>query len=54
MGTVPGTIGTIMATEAVKVITGLGEPLSGRVLFYDSAAMSFREFRFAGDAGEVR
>lgn len=54
LGTVPGTIGTIMATEAVKVITGLGEPLSGRVLFYDSAAMSFREFRFAGDAGEVR
>lgn len=54
LGTVPGTIGTIMATEAVKVITGFGEPLSGRVLFYDSAAMSFREFRFAGDAGAVR
>ncbi|MFC3848971.1 HesA/MoeB/ThiF family protein [Corynebacterium hansenii] len=54
LGTVPGTIGTLMATEAVKVITGLGEPLSGRVLFYDSAAMSFREFRFAGDAGAVR
>lgn len=54
LGTVPGTIGTIMATEAIKVITGLGEPLSGRVLVYDSAAMSFREFRFAGDAGEVR
>lgn len=51
LGTVPGTIGTLMATEAVKVITGFGEPLSGRVLFYDSAAMSFRDFRFAEDAG---
>ena len=42
LGTVPGTIGTLMATEAVKVITGFGEPLS------------FREFRFAADAGEAR
>lgn len=53
LGTVPGTIGTLMATEAVKVITGMGEPLSGRVIFYDSAPMTFREFRFAADAGTV-
>lgn len=51
LGTVPGTVGTLMATEAVKAITGMGEPLSGRVLFYDAAPMTFREFRFAPDAG---
>jgi adenylyltransferase/sulfurtransferase len=42
----PGVIGTIQAAEAIKLITGRGEPLIGRVLLHDSLAMTFREVRF--------
>jgi len=43
LGAVPGTIGTIQATEAVKWILGIGRPLIGRLLVYDAAAMRFEE-----------
>jgi molybdopterin-synthase adenylyltransferase len=43
MGMVTGTIGSMQALEAVKVILGIGETLSGRVLFFDGLDMSFRE-----------
>jgi adenylyltransferase/sulfurtransferase len=39
-------LGTIQATEAIKVIVGVGEPLIGRLLTYDALAMRFEEFRF--------
>ncbi len=39
----------IQATEAVKLITGIGEPLIGRLLHYDALAMRFSEFRFSKD-----
>lgn len=42
IGVVPGTVGTLMATEALKLILGVGEPLAGRLLLYDAAEMSFR------------
>lgn len=42
LGVLPGLIGTIQATEAVKMILGIGEPLIGRLLLVDAAAMSFR------------
>jgi adenylyltransferase/sulfurtransferase len=41
LGVLPGTIGTIQATEALKVILGIGETLSGRLLLYNALDMSF-------------
>jgi len=40
LGVLPGTIGTIQATEALKVLLGIGEPLIGRLLLYDALDMS--------------
>jgi adenylyltransferase/sulfurtransferase len=45
LGILPGLIGCIQATEAVKLILGRGEPLVGRLLLYDALQMSFREFK---------
>ena len=45
LGILPGTIGLIQATETVKLILGIGEPLVGRLLLYDALAMRFRELR---------
>jgi len=42
LGVVPGLIGTIQATEAIKIITGIGETLAGKLLVIDALAMSFR------------
>jgi adenylyltransferase/sulfurtransferase len=41
LGVLPGTIGTLQATEALKVILGIGEPLIGRLLLYNALDMSF-------------
>ncbi|GAB4576122.1 MAG: molybdopterin-synthase adenylyltransferase MoeB [Anaerolineae bacterium] len=41
LGILPGTIGTIQATEAIKLIVGMGEPLIGRLLLYDALEMTF-------------
>jgi adenylyltransferase/sulfurtransferase len=41
LGILPGTIGTLQATEAIKLILGIGEPLIGRLLLYDALNMSF-------------
>ena len=49
LGVLPGLIGTIQATEAIKLLTGLGEPLSGRLLLWDALAMTTRTLRFAAD-----
>ncbi|HEY6346863.1 MAG TPA: molybdopterin-synthase adenylyltransferase MoeB [Bryobacteraceae bacterium] len=45
LGILPGVIGLIQATEAVKLILGAGEPLVGRLLLYDALAMRFRELK---------
>jgi adenylyltransferase/sulfurtransferase len=45
LGVLPGTIGAIQATEAIKLILGEGEPLIGRLLLYDALNMSFDEVR---------
>jgi adenylyltransferase/sulfurtransferase len=45
LGILPGLIGCIQATEAVKLLLGQGSPLIGRLLLYDALQMSFREFR---------
>jgi adenylyltransferase/sulfurtransferase len=41
LGVLPGTIGTIQATEALKLVLGIGEPLIGRLLLYNALDMSF-------------
>ncbi len=46
LGVLPGVMGTIQATEAIKLIVGVGEPLIGRLLTYDALAMRFAEFSF--------
>ena len=45
LGILPGLIGCIQATEAVKLILGQGSPLIGRLLLYDALQMSFQEFK---------
>lgn len=45
LGILPGLVGCIQATEAVKLILGKGELLIGRLVLYDALAMSFREFK---------
>jgi len=42
LGVLPGIIGTIQATETIKVITGAGETLAGRLLLFDALRMTFR------------
>jgi len=49
LGVVPGVIGMLQATEAIKLILGIGEPLRGRLLQFDALAMRFRETRLAPD-----
>ena len=49
LGVLPGLIGTIQATEAIKLLTGLGEPLSGRLLLWNSLTMTSRTLRFSAD-----
>ena len=45
LGILPGLIGVVQATETVKLILGIGEPLIGRLLLYDALDMSFREMK---------
>jgi adenylyltransferase/sulfurtransferase len=45
VGVLPGIIGVIQATEAVKIITGIGTSLSGRLLLFDALGMKFRELK---------
>ena len=49
LGVMPGLVGTLQALEAIKLITGIGEPLVGRLLHIDGAAMKFREFTLRRD-----
>jgi sulfur-carrier protein adenylyltransferase/sulfurtransferase len=46
LGVLPGVMGTLQATEAIKVLLGIGEPLAGRLLVYDALALQFQEFHF--------
>ena len=49
LGVLPGTIGLVQATEVVKLILGVGEPLVGRLLMYDALATEYRELRLKRD-----
>jgi molybdopterin/thiamine biosynthesis adenylyltransferase len=47
LGAIAGMLGTIQAAEAIKILTGVGEPLFNRLLSFDAKAMRFREIRFS-------
>ena len=49
LGILPGVIGTLQATEAIKVILGVGKPLIGRFLIFDALQMRFRELKLRKD-----
>ncbi|GAB3333518.1 molybdopterin-synthase adenylyltransferase MoeB [Marilutibacter aestuarii] len=49
LGVLPGVVGMIQATEAIKLLLELGEPLRGRLLHFDALAMRFRETRLSAD-----
>jgi molybdopterin/thiamine biosynthesis adenylyltransferase len=49
LGVLPGVIGLLQATEAIKSILGIGTPLTGRLLQFDALAMRFRETRLTPD-----
>jgi len=45
LGPVPGVIGTLQALEAIKILSGVGEVLSGKLLLYDALTVSFRTIK---------
>ena len=49
LGILPGVIGTVQATEALKLLLGIGDPLVGRLLLYDALKMRFRELKLPKD-----
>lgn len=49
LGVVPGVVGLLEATEALKLVLGIGRPLTGRLLCYDALAMRFRELALSPD-----
>ncbi|MFP3901670.1 MAG: molybdopterin-synthase adenylyltransferase MoeB [Acidimicrobiia bacterium] len=49
LGVLPGIIGSIQAVEALKLILGIGDDLSGRLLAYDSLEQSFRTYKMVRD-----
>jgi molybdopterin/thiamine biosynthesis adenylyltransferase/rhodanese-related sulfurtransferase len=49
LGVLPGIIGLVQATEALKLILGLGETLVGRLMHFDALKMKFREFKLRCD-----
>jgi adenylyltransferase/sulfurtransferase len=51
LGVLPGVIGLIQATETIKLILGIGRPLIGRFLLFDSLGMRFREIKIAKRQG---
>jgi len=49
LGVVPGTLGILQATEAIKLLLGIGEPLVGRLLIYDALDGTFQELKLRRD-----
>ncbi|MGR4877211.1 molybdopterin-synthase adenylyltransferase MoeB [Pseudoxanthomonas sp. LARHCG66] len=49
LGVLPGVIGLLQATEVIKLLLGIGDPLTGRLLHFDALSMRFRETRLRHD-----
>jgi adenylyltransferase/sulfurtransferase len=54
LGIICGSIASVMGTEAIKLITGIGEPLLGRLMIYDALEMSYRTIRIRKDPSTPR
>ncbi len=54
LGVLPGILGSIQATETLKLLLGIGETLSGRLLLVDALTMRFRELTLRRDPGATR
>jgi sulfur-carrier protein adenylyltransferase/sulfurtransferase len=53
LGVLCASIGSIMATEAIKLITGIGDPLVGRLMIYDALEMEYRQVKIRKDPNTV-
>jgi sulfur-carrier protein adenylyltransferase/sulfurtransferase len=51
LGVLPGVIGVLQATEAIKLLLGIGSTLAGRLVVYDALSMRFRELKLRADPG---
>jgi len=51
LGVIPGIVGNLQALETVKVITGVGEPLSGKLLLFDGLSQNFQKIKFSSVPG---
>ena len=51
LGVLPGTVGALQATEAAKLVVGFGDPLVGRLLFYDAAGATFETAEYRSRPG---
>jgi sulfur-carrier protein adenylyltransferase/sulfurtransferase len=51
LGVLPGVVGALQATEALKLLLGIGRSLAGRLLLYDALALEFREIALPRDPG---
>jgi molybdopterin/thiamine biosynthesis adenylyltransferase/rhodanese-related sulfurtransferase len=49
LGVLPGVVGVLQATEAIKILLGIGVPLIGRLVVYDALALRFRELKLRAD-----
>jgi molybdopterin/thiamine biosynthesis adenylyltransferase len=49
LGVLPGTMGLLQATEVIKLVTGAGEPLIGRLLLYEALGATFTELKVRRD-----
>ncbi|MUH35859.1 sulfurtransferase [Zobellia amurskyensis] len=54
LGIVPGIIGNFQALETVKIITGIGETLSGKLLLFDGLSSTFQKIRFAANPENLK
>ena len=45
LGVLCGVIGSLQTVEAIKILLGIGKPLSDRTLFFDALGLKFREFK---------
>jgi molybdopterin/thiamine biosynthesis adenylyltransferase len=49
LGVLPGVVGVLQATEAIKIALGIGKTLAGRLLMYDALGTKFREMKLHRD-----
>jgi molybdopterin/thiamine biosynthesis adenylyltransferase/rhodanese-related sulfurtransferase len=53
LGVIPGIIGTMQATEALKIITGVGKPLANKIISYNALENSFYDFEIISNANQL-